>query len=59
MDVIFLQFFRLGIFELVAMETGICYKYFGMYQKEEGRTLFGGPKVKVEFRHLFFASKTV
>jgi hypothetical protein len=26
----------------------------GMYYKEEGRTLFGGPKVKVEFRHLFF-----
>jgi hypothetical protein len=27
----FLQFFRLGIFELVAMETGICYKYFATY----------------------------
>jgi hypothetical protein len=27
----FLQFFRLGIFELVAMETGICYKYFATF----------------------------
>jgi hypothetical protein len=28
---IFLQFFRLGIFELVTMETGICYKYFATF----------------------------
>jgi hypothetical protein len=27
----FLQFFRLGIFELVAMETGICYKYLATF----------------------------
>jgi hypothetical protein len=29
----------------------------GMYLKEEGRTLFGGPKVKVEFRHLISLQK--
>ena len=29
----------------------------GMYYKEEGRTLFGGPKVKVEFCHLFSLQK--
>ena len=33
------------------------YLHITRYVLKEGRTLFGGPKVKVEFRHLFSLQK--
>jgi hypothetical protein len=41
-----------GARSYIFISSGTC-----MYKKEEGRTLFGGPKVKVEFRHLFSLQK--